>query len=329
MPRRKKIKNMSTEELREYRRKKQQERKEKQEKEAAKKSRAAKKAAATRKKNQKAQEREAKKRSAAAKKAAITKKRKEREIKKAEQEKKRKEREANRIVVPKKKPLKDMTPEELKEYRREYSRRYAERKRKEKEEKYGEQVGKHLRGQAKKRWQQRHRRAPAVSFSEINEDKDYLIKPLTGHSNATFTCEGLGIHGEIFVKVLLSSKKPRTCTANMGFFIFTGLGTGPIYSYDVRVIDVTDMIDELTDRNFAEKIQPLTEKAVDEMMKWDTSKFIEQCVEHSRNKNHAAESLYSVMDKKYAEKTGWTINKFASLARSRSIRKRKQKKRKP
>lgn len=336
-----KIKDMTPSQLKQYRkkqylkRKKIEEKEQKQQEKAIeKRKKVAKKAAITRKKNmiaaKKEEEKAAEKRKKVAKKAAVTRKKnilaakkEERQKKKEELEKKREEKRKNKIVVPKSKPVKNMTPEEYSEYKKEYARIYNERKRQQKQQIEDKNVSRRLSGKALNIWKNEMLdENDGRKFSQIKENAKYLMIPRLNNKISIFSFDGIRAYCEVTSTVSLSvNEKERRANVSLNFFIIPkNFSGGHIVAEDFWSKDVSDLIDELTDKNFFKKLQPITNEQIESMREWTTIDFLKHVIHNSKkNKMLTAEILWQCFDKSYARENDISMKTLEDIALLKKI----------
>lgn len=339
-----KIKDMTPSQLKAYRNKqyaklkKKKEKEEKQaERDAIRRSKAAKKATATKKKKKKQAEKEAAKqtkiRSKSAKKAATTRKRNaitaKKELinkKKVELESKRIEKRKNKIVVPRSKPIKDMTQEEYSEYKKAYAQIYNERKRKKENKEINENVKRRLSGKALNVWNidnGKSAESPGIKFSGMTENKRYVMHPRVDNKVVTCRAEGLNAYCEITAATnLYVTGRKKIVEVSLSCFVLPDRTSGNHISVrDFWTKNVSDMIPKLTDRNFYSLLQPITNKELDKVMEWPTIRFIKACIDYGqKHKQMIAEILWQTLDKDYAKKHNITDGTLDQMAKSRKKR---------
>jgi len=329
-----KIKDMTSAQLQAYRKKQREKLKKKKEKEAKEeerqakqRSKAAKKAAATRKKNQRKKQVTARKAAATRRKNAAAAKRELREKKKSELEKRREEKRKNKIVVPRSKPIKDMTPEEYSDYKKEYARIYNERKRKAEAKEQHKNVSRRLSGRALNIWNNGdNMESLGREFSKMTENKRYIMHPRINNRVGVCKTEGLNAYIEFTAAAnLYVIGRRKVAEVSLSCFVLPSNQSGQHLAVkDFWTKDVSSMIPELTDKNFSTLLQPFTNEEFEKVMKWTTLRFMKACIDFGqRHKLQTAEILWQSLDKDYANKNKITMNTLNEMAKSRKNRVKK------
>lgn len=294
---------------------------EKAEKKTAKKrSQTAKKASVTRKKNKRKKEISARKSVATRKRNIAAAKKELREKEKVQLKQKRAEKRKNKIVVPRNKCIKDMTFEEYSEYKKKYAKIYNDRKKETENKVRHENVSRKLSGKALNIWNNVKMEPIGKTFSRMTEDKRYMMHPRVSNVPVSFKADGFNAYCEITAAVnLYVSGRKKIAEVSLSCFILPVRASGSHLSLrNFWIKDVSKFIPELTDKNFYQLLQPITNKEVNKIMKWSTGRFMKLCIDYAqRHKQITAEILWQTLDKEYAKKNNITTTTLNTMTKQR------------
>ena len=204
------------------------------------------------------------------------------------------------------KPLKDMTPEEFREYKKGAAKRHSLKVKNAKETAHTTAVANKLSGKAKASWENRDKEV-VRPFAEAEDGTSYMINV---DERGGFFFAGLNLFLELLGNVDITGPagKGRKVFLNIGLAMKSTVDIGNyLYAKSIWQFDVTDKLGELNDKNFHSLLKHHTVEVRNEVDKLGTLKeFAHHMLRLVKDKRAFSEYLYYNMDAYRQEELGDT-----------------------
>jgi hypothetical protein len=228
-----------------------------------------------------------------------------------------------------KKKIKDMTPEEYKEYKNEYTKKYNEKKKIEKEQKLQENIERKTKGKALVHVISENNKEVNTGkpFSDYKEEVVEIGFNPYNELPFIFRKKGIEIVCELFAKaqIIPDSKKNRvnlsTCVR-----IYQNDGREFMVIKPFWERDASEFICELTTSNFTHILGEITTDYCSKLDKMKTLEFIEECIKNAKDRDveDIVYFLWSNMSDEYKKSKGLDLKTLEQMAENSKKNKRKK-----
>lgn len=214
----------------------------------------------------------------------------------------------------KNKKIKDMTPEEYKEYKREYQKKYYAKKKKKESDEKKKNISRKLTKKQKNVLSDiieddiEKNNKNLIEFSKLKESDSYIFNPNKDGMPGIFCPQKMLSCHELFTRLNIDVKKQianitgviRIHDHNSSKFAKT--------KKDIFICDVSKHIDKLNNRNYYKYCLQFTIDYINKLNKMFPEEYCSFMIDNAEDKNLMAFVLFSCIDRKYREKQDIVIN---------------------